>query len=398
MSNAKFIIGETGGQIDLSISPSTPSAPSSGYVSMWTDGEDIYMVNSAGTNILVGVTGAAGTSGTSGTSGINGTSGTSGINGTSGTSGINGTSGTSGINGTSGTSGINGTSGTSGINGTSGTSGINGSSGPAGATGIGLGLNAKVIPWSGTSGWANVGGNATKTFTFAQPFANTDYVVDFYATFQDPGFIGVTGYTISNSDYTGAGILLYDKTVSSITVQMYGRATADISTYNMDGYLQAVAAGETAVSNYGNFYDTTSQPNAGATAANTVTYNTTDLSSGVSVVSNSRITIANAGVYNIQFSAQLQKNSGGDDQVDIWLSKNGTNVPNSNTTIMLHSNPGYEVAAWNFLVNAASGDYYELKWSSPDTTAQLHAAVAGTNPTRPAIPSVILSVTQVSTA
>jgi hypothetical protein len=65
---------------------------------------------------------------------------------------------------------------------------------------------------------------------------------------------------------------------------------------------------------------------------------------------------------------------------------------------MLHSNPGYEVAAWNFLVNAAAGDYYELKWSSADTTAQIHAASAGTNPTRPAIPSVILSVTQISAA
>ena len=155
---------------------------------------------------------------------------------------------------------------------------------------------------------------------------------------------------------------------------------------------------KSSVSYYGNFYDTTNQPNAGATAANAITYNTTDLSSGVSVVSTSRITIANAGIYNIEFSAQLQKNTGGDDQVDIWLSKNGTNVPNSNTTIMLHSNPGYEVAAWNFLVNAAAGDYYELYWSSADTTAVLHAASAGTNPTRPAIPSVILSVTQVSTA
>ena len=154
----------------------------------------------------------------------------------------------------------------------------------------------------------------------------------------------------------------------------------------------------TSVSYYGNFYDTASQPNAGATAANTITYNTTDFSSGVSIVSNSRITIANAGVYNIEFSIQLQKNSGGDDQVDIWLAKNGNNVANSNTTIMLHSNPGYEVAAWNFLVNAAAGDYYELKWSSADTTAQIHAASAGTNPTRPAIPSVILSVTQISAA
>lgn len=150
------------------------------------------------------------------------------------------------------------------------------------------------------------------------------------------------------------------------------------------------------ISYYGNFLSTITQTNAGATAANTMTFNTTDLSSGVSVVSNSRITIANAGIYNIEFSAQLQKTSGGDDYADIWLSKNGNNVANSNTTVHLVSNPGYAVASWNFLVQANAGDYYELKWHSADTTMQLLAAAAGTNPTRPAIPSVILSVSQIS--
>lgn len=277
-----------------------------------------------------------------------------------------------------------------------GAQGPTGSQGIQGATGIGLGLNAKVIPWSGTSGWTNVGGYATKTFTFAQPFVSTDYVVDFYASLNNFVGSGVTGYTISNSDYTGPGVLIYDKTPSSVTVQMYGRTVSDITIYTMDGYLQAVASGETSVSYYGNFLSTSTQTNAGATAANTITYNTTDLSSGVSVVSNSRITVANAGIYNIEFSAQLQKSSGGDDYADIWLSKNGSNVANSNTTVHLVSNPGYAVAAWNFLVNANAGDYYELKWHSSDTTMQLLAAAAGTNPTRPAIPSVILSVTQIS--
>jgi hypothetical protein len=284
--------------------------------------------------------------------------------------------------------------------GPTGSAGAQGPTGSVGATGVGLGLNSKVIAWAGTGGWADAttGANATKTFTFAQPFANTDYTVDFYASFENSSFIGATGYTISDSDYTGAGILVYDKTPSSVTIQMYGRAVADIAIYDMQGYLQCVAVGESTVSNYGNFLSTVSQPNAGATAANVITYNTTDLTRGVSVVSSSRITIANAGIYNIEFSAQLQKSSGGDDQVDIWLAKNGSNVANSNTTIMLHSNPGYEVAAWNFLVQANAGDYYELYWSSADTTAQIHAAVAGTNPTRPAIPSVILSVTQISAA
>jgi len=146
---------------------------------------------------------------------------------------------------------------------------------------------------------------------------------------------------------------------------------------------------------FGSFYSTQDQTSAGANTANKMTPNTTDISNGVSIVSNSRITIANAGVYNIQFSAQLDKTDGGNDVVDIWLSKNGTNVANSNTQITLHSNDGKHVAAWNFFVNAAAGDYYELCWSSPDAAVFINYVASQSTPTRPATPSVILTVNKV---
>jgi hypothetical protein len=146
---------------------------------------------------------------------------------------------------------------------------------------------------------------------------------------------------------------------------------------------------------YGAFYSTQDQTNGGATTANKMTYNVTDLSSGVTIVSNSRITIANGGVYNIQFSAQLDKTDSGDDVVDIWLCKNGSNVANTNTQITLVGNNGKHVAAWNFLVQAEAGDYYELCWSSSDTGVFLNYIASQVSPTRPAIPSVILTVTQI---
>ena len=142
-------------------------------------------------------------------------------------------------------------------------------------------------------------------------------------------------------------------------------------------------------------YDTTDQTNAGATSVNKITYNTTDLSSGISIASSSRITLANAGIYNIQFSAQFAKTDGGDDVVDLWLCKNGSNVANSNTEVTIQGNNGNFLAAWNFVVQASAGDYYELCWSSADTAVRLDYRAAGTSPTRPAIPSVILTVTQV---
>ena len=142
-------------------------------------------------------------------------------------------------------------------------------------------------------------------------------------------------------------------------------------------------------------YSTQDQTNAGATSVNKMTYNTTDFSNGVSIVSNSRITIANAGVYNIQFSAQLDKSDSGDDTVQIWLCKNGSNVANSNTETTLVGNNGKHVAAWNWFVNAAAGDYFELCWQSSDTELFINYIAAATTPTRPAIPSVILTVNKV---
>ena len=143
-------------------------------------------------------------------------------------------------------------------------------------------------------------------------------------------------------------------------------------------------------------YSTQDQTNGGATVANKMTYNTTDLSNGVSIVSNSRITMANAGVYNIQFSAQLDKTDSGDDTVQIWICKNGNMVANSNTETTLVGNAGKHVAAWNWFVNAAAGDYFEICWHSIDTSVFINYIAAASSPSRPAIPSIIVTVNKIA--
>jgi len=147
---------------------------------------------------------------------------------------------------------------------------------------------------------------------------------------------------------------------------------------------------------YGSFYSTQDQANAGANQVNKMTYNVTDIANGVSIESDSLITIANAGVYNIQFSAQFDKSDSGSDVVDIWMCKNGSNVANTNTQITLAGNSAKIVAAWNIFVSAAAGDEFELCWSSPDANVFINYVAAETNPTRPAIPSVILTVNKVA--
>jgi hypothetical protein len=151
------------------------------------------------------------------------------------------------------------------------------------------------------------------------------------------------------------------------------------------------------VSYFGSFWDTTTQLNAnGPTGANAMTFNTTDpISNGVSIASSSRITFGHAGVYNLQFSAQFDKTDSGLDDVDVWLKKNGTNVSNTNTQLTLPGVNAKTVAAWNFIVEAETNDYYELYWSSVDTDMRILAQATQNNPLRPEIPSVILTVTPV---
>ena len=81
--------------------------------------------------------------------------------------------------------------------------------------------------------------------------------------------------------------------------------------------------------------------------------------------------------------------------MSIWLAENGANLDWTNTEVTVLGNHGKFVAAWNFVVEANDNDYFELMWSSADQFMQLTASAADTGPTRPGIPSVIVTVTQV---
>jgi hypothetical protein len=143
---------------------------------------------------------------------------------------------------------------------------------------------------------------------------------------------------------------------------------------------------------YGSFYDTTDQTAAVINTAYPMTFNTTDLSFGVTRGSpTSRIFVARPNIYNIQFSAQFINTGGGAHRVWVWLRKNGTNVPDSATVIRIQGNNTENVAAWNFLLQMNAGDYFELMWEVDNTGISLFADPA--TGVHPAIPSVILTVT-----
>jgi hypothetical protein len=143
---------------------------------------------------------------------------------------------------------------------------------------------------------------------------------------------------------------------------------------------------------YGSFYDTTTQTAAVINTAYPMTFNTTDLSFGVTRGSpTSRIFVDRPNIYNVQFSAQVHKTSGGVGLVYVWLRKNGTNVPDSTGQIRIQGNDGETLAAWNYVIQLNAGDYIELMWEVDDTSVELLAEAA--TGIHPSIPSVILTVT-----
>lgn len=149
----------------------------------------------------------------------------------------------------------------------------------------------------------------------------------------------------------------------------------------------------------GSFYSLEDQTD-GVNNATPMRYEITDISVGVHIQDLTKITIAETGTYNIQFSAQLVNSDSQAHEISIWLAKNGANVVASCTDITVPSKHGsfngHAVAAWNFFADANAGDYFELYWSSPSSLVFIEHKHERTTPSRPSTPSVILTVSRVN--
>lgn len=146
---------------------------------------------------------------------------------------------------------------------------------------------------------------------------------------------------------------------------------------------------------HASYYDTTTQTNPVANAVNLFKFNNFISEFRITRgVPTSKIYVEETGLYNIQFSMQLDETGGGNAAVYIWPRINGVNVPDSASKIVIDGPNAELVPAWNFLLVLKSGDYFELAWESSNTNA-VATYVAPTGNV-PGIPSIILTVTWVS--
>jgi hypothetical protein len=151
---------------------------------------------------------------------------------------------------------------------------------------------------------------------------------------------------------------------------------------------------------YGAWSDSTDQTGS-ITAGTAVTYNTQDVSDGVTLASNSQITVPNTGKYNLQFSLQFKNVENAQHEVVVWLKVNGVDLPNSSTiyTIPARKNAsifGYNVAALTFLLDLTANDYVEAFWLPSIATLTIENLPASVSPAYPAVPSAIVQMIQVA--
>jgi hypothetical protein len=158
---------------------------------------------------------------------------------------------------------------------------------------------------------------------------------------------------------------------------------------------------------YGAFSSGVTQ-SAASNTATALTFNTTDFANGFSIVSNSRITPDYPGLYNLQFSVQLQSLSNAPEDTYIWLKQytaaTSTLADIAGSTgvvgLLARKNPGdpsHDIKGWNYYVSMAAGDYLQIYWSTTngtDVTIPYYAASA--SPTKPATQSVVATMTFVS--
>ena len=136
-----------------------------------------------------------------------------------------------------------------------------------------------------------------------------------------------------------------------------------------------------------------------ANTATLMTFNTTDFANDVSI-SSSQITVVNAGIYNLQFSAQFQNTDTAFQDVYIWLRQNGVDIPGSTGFISVPNRhagtDGHSIIGWNYFLSMAANDYVEIYWSVPNAAVTIQHLNASGTPTKPSTQSVVATMTFVS--
>ncbi len=144
----------------------------------------------------------------------------------------------------------------------------------------------------------------------------------------------------------------------------------------------------------------TDQPLVSTSVAQVISIGVTADGNGVTIENGDEVTFAYAGVYSLTFSIQVTNLANSVEKAVFWLKLNGVDYPDSATEIDMQprkdaSDPNRQVITINYVAEATAGDAVQVYWSGTSTQLMVESLPAGTSPVSPAVPSIILTATQV---
>ena len=151
---------------------------------------------------------------------------------------------------------------------------------------------------------------------------------------------------------------------------------------------------------YGAWSDSTDQTGS-ISAGTAMTFNTQDVSDGITLSGGSQFVVPSDGVYDLQFSAQFKNIDNAQHDVNVWFRIDGVDVPNTNTQLTVPARKsagvfGFAVAAWNIMLDMNAGQYVQIMWLPTSLNVSMEHLPASVTPAYPATPSVIATITQVA--
>lgn len=247
---------------------------------------------------------------------------------------------------------------------------------------IGATLTTSITPNKGVKSWvplntsAAVNPNLFPPATPTPPSSANTYQLDLLASPNIP--LASRAYDAIVSDRTSNVLRLYFNRINN--------AVNTVLSSQGGAYINAP---------YGAYYSAVSQTTASTTAANAVTFGATSFENDVSLVSNSRLTVATAGYYTVEYRLQLANANASAQDAYIWLAINGANVDATNVRYSVLGS-GRLLASATYQLLLEVDDYVELYWCASSTDTSLEYTAAATSPTRPAIPSAAVVLNHVS--
>lgn len=229
--------------------------------------------------------------------------------------------------------------------------------------------------------------------------SSTDTDGDINITPNGTGSVNITNIVLAAGDITADNIKIDGNTISSINtngnINLTPNGTGSVVVSKIDVTAGAVPFDVLTNRAYAQFWSTQDQTTTANTATAVTFNNSSTFNTGITVVSNSRLTCAVAGVYRVITSFQFVNTDVADQDVSFWFRLNGTDIDSSasRVTVPKTGDGGAMLAAVEIFEQLTAGQYIEIMWAAESATVSLDYSAAQSSPfVRPAIPSVIVNI------